>query len=180
MRTALQCHGRLAVRFHGRLTRPHRLTMSRPTLPPAPVYSVAVDSPVINFMADYFQPRTHQVLFLLCIFLVYFNYYEHNYSALRYFCMQENYPLQSGVMPRRHVRRYRAASRTGGSWSGLHQRVGRLARLRRIAAPQTTRPPSRLVHASASAYNEEDNLLVRTGLQRRGRFIWLLPRPIHP
>jgi len=36
---------------------PHRLTMPRPTLPPAPVYSAAVDSPVINFMADYFRPR---------------------------------------------------------------------------------------------------------------------------
>ena len=36
---------------------PHRLTMSRPTLPPAPVYSAAVDSPMINFMADYFRPR---------------------------------------------------------------------------------------------------------------------------
>ena len=35
----------------------HRLTMPRPTLPPAPVYSAAVDSPVINFMADYFRPK---------------------------------------------------------------------------------------------------------------------------
>ena len=42
------------------------------------------------------------------------------------------------------------------------------------------RPPSRSVHASASAHNEEDNLLVRTGLQCRGRFICLLLRPIHP
>ena len=29
--------------------------------------------------------KINQVLFLLYIFLVYFNYYEHNYSALRYF-----------------------------------------------------------------------------------------------
>ena len=42
------------------------------------------------------------------------------------------------------------------------------------------RPPSRPVHASASAYHEEDNLLVRTGLQCRGRFICVLLRPIHP
>ena len=29
--------------------------------------------------------KINQVLFLLCIFLVYFNYSEHNYFALRYF-----------------------------------------------------------------------------------------------
>ena len=132
--------------------------MPRPTLPPAPVYSAAVDSPVINFMEDYFRPRTHQVLFLLCIFLVYFNYYEHNYFALRYFCMQENYPLQSGVMPRRHVRRYRAASRTGVSWSELHQRAGRLARPHRLTTPRTTCP-------SALAAGSR----VRAGLQRGGQ-----------
>ena len=38
------------------------------------------------------------------------------------------------------------------------QRHGRLAR-----------PLSRPVHASAPAYNKEDNLLVHTGLQHRGR-----------
>ena len=45
------------------------------------------------------------------------------------------------------------------------QRRGRLAR-----------PPSWPVHASAPAYNAEDNLLVRTGSQRLGRFICLLRR----
>ena len=113
------------------------------------------------------------MLFLLCIFLVYFNYYEHNYSALRYFCMQDNYPLQSGVMPRRQVRRYRAASRTGVSWSGLRQRAGRLARPRRIAAPQTTRPPALAIGSR-----------VRIGLQRGVQFArphrLTMPRPTLP
>ena len=39
------------------------------------------------------------------------------------------------------------------------------------------RPPSPPVQASVLVYNAEDNLLVRTGLQRRGRLIYLLPRP---
>ena len=33
--------------------------------------------------------------------------------------------------------------------------------------------------ATTPAYNKEDNLPVRTGLQRHSRFICLLPRPIH-
>ena len=41
------------LRWDGQLTRPP----PRPTLPPAPVYSAAVDSPVINFTADYFRSR---------------------------------------------------------------------------------------------------------------------------
>ena len=42
------------------------------------------------------------------------------------------------------------------------QRHGRLAR-----------PFSRPVHAFAPTYNEEDNLLVRTGVLRRGRLIYV-------
>jgi len=123
---------------------PHRLTMPRPTLPPAPVYSAAVDSPVINFMADYFRPRTHQVLFLLCIFLVYFNYYEHNYSALWYFLyvgelfiIKWHYTVGDGGVP--------TSFGTGGRYYSTDshtsfQLCGRLPRPHRFTTPRTTRP----------------------------------------
>ena len=42
------------------------------------------------------------------------------------------------------------------------------------------RPPWPQVHASAPVYNTEDNLLVRTGLQHRGRFNCLLTWPTCP
>ena len=38
---------------------------------------------------------------------------------------------------------------------------------------QFTRPLSRPVHVSAPIYNEEDNLLVHTGIQRCGRLIYI-------
>ena len=126
--------------------------------------------------------KINQVLFLLYIFSVYFNNYEHNYSALRYFYIC------------RRIIHYKVVLYHGGTFGGT-------ARLHGLAchgpdysnAPadspvraalqhhkRLARTPSRPVHASASAYNEEDNFLVRTGLQRHGRFICLVLRPIHP
>ena len=57
-------------------------------------------------------------------------------------------------------RRYSTDSRTGS------QRRGRLSRPRRLTTPW-------LYLVTTPAYNKEDNLLVRTGLQRHGRFICL-------
>ena len=63
VRAGLQCRGRLTrgqlftTSTYGRLTCPRRFTTPWPALSTAPVYSATVDSPVINFMADYFRPR---------------------------------------------------------------------------------------------------------------------------
>ena len=75
---------------------------------------------------------------------------------------------RGGVIPRMHIQLYRAASQTGcrgpvyvnvpadSPVCTTLQHHGRLAR-----------PPWPPVHASTPAYNVEDNLLGRTGLQRR-------------
>ena len=105
------------------------------------------------------------MLFLLCIFLVYFNYYEHNYSALRYFHMQENHSYKVVLC---HRGTFGGTTRLHGLACHDPDYINVPANSPVRAALQhhkrLARPPSRPVHASASAYNEEDNLLVRNDL----------------